>query len=253
MSFIISSDNNISPANKSKLVQLLSNPTQAEQLQMELAITVDVGEPFVKATYNLEGDGPLALSAYEHICFLDSFASTVHYPNAAAVAHKLSYGNALVYQQMYSYGVSCAKPAYDYFKTKFYSDLKIPLSGFKAARFFDPVKVSELKPTSADIDDLKVFPFFLQSTLEGLKAELPLYLSKADGVSSEVVKLHWWQAHEKELPKWSGACKQVLLVQPSSAAAERVFSLLENSFNNRQNSSLEDYIETSLMLQYNNS
>ena len=34
---------------------------------MELAIPVDVGEVFVKATYNLEGDGPLALSTYEHI------------------------------------------------------------------------------------------------------------------------------------------------------------------------------------------
>ena len=32
--------------------------------------------------------------------------------------------------------------------------------------------------------------FFTQSTLEGLKAELPLYLSKADGVSTEVMKLH---------------------------------------------------------------
>ena len=45
--------------------------------------------------------------------------------------------------------------------------------------------------------------------------------------------------------------KLVLLVQPSSAAAERVFSLLQNSFSQRQSSSLEDYIETSLMLQYN--
>ena len=35
---------------------------------------------------------------------------------------------------------------------------------------------------SADIYDLKVFPFFTQSILEGLKAELPLYLLKADGV-----------------------------------------------------------------------
>ena len=46
----------------------------------------------------------------------------------------------------------------------------------------------ELKPTSTDIDDLKVF-FFTQSLLEGLKAELPLYLSKADGVSTEMIKL----------------------------------------------------------------
>ena len=30
-----------------------------------------------------------------------------------------------------------------------------------------------------DNDDLKIFPFFTQSILEGLKAELPLYLSNS--------------------------------------------------------------------------
>ena len=45
----------------------------------------------------------------------------------------------------------------------------------------------------------------------------------------------------------------ILLVQPFSAAAERVFSLLSNSFTERQMSSLEDYnIETSIMIQYYN-
>ena len=43
----------------------------------------------------------------------------------------------------------------------------------------------------------------------------------------------------------------VLLMQPSSAAAERVFSLLENSLSEKQARTLEDYIETSIMLQYN--
>ena len=45
--------------------------------------------------------------------------------------------------------------------------------------------------------------------------------------------------------------KRVLLCQPSSAAAERVFSLLNNSFSDRKSHSLEDYIEISVMLQYN--
>ena len=40
-------------------------------------------------------------------------------------------------------------------------------------------------------------------------------------------------------------------LQPSSAAAERVFSLLNNSFKEQLYSSLEDYIDTSIMLQYN--
>ena len=43
----------------------------------------------------------------------------------------------------------------------------------------------------------------------------------------------------------------MILVQPSSAAAEKVFSLLKASFNERQDGALQDYIETSLMLQYN--
>ena len=45
--------------------------------------------------------------------------------------------------------------------------------------------------------------------------------------------------------------RKIILIQPSSAAAERVFSLLKASFNERQDGSLQDYIESSLMLQYN--
>jgi hypothetical protein len=66
--------------------------------------------------------------------------------------------------------------------------------------------------------------------------------------SLDVDKLDWWKQHETELPLWSRNCKSVLLIQPSSVAAERVFSLLANSFNERQTSDLE---QTSLMLQYN--
>ena len=48
------------------------------------------------------------------------------------------------------------------------------------------------------------------------------------------------------------AFKLVLLVKPLSAAAERVFSLLNNSFDTKQESALEDYIHLSVMMQYNN-
>lgn len=37
------------------------------------------------------------------------------------------------------------------------------------------------------------------------------------------------------------------------SVAERAFSILSNSFTNRQEHSLKDYIETSVMLQYNSS
>ena len=53
-----------------------------------------------------------------------------------------------------------------------------------------------------------------------------------------------------ELPKWVNDFRLELLVQPSSAAAERVFSILQR-FTAQQQSSLEDYLELSVMLQYN--
>ena len=80
-------------------------------------------------------------------------------------------------------------------------------------------------------------------TLPSLKVSLT-------NVSDEFDKLEWW-SHQHELPNWSKACKTALLIQPSSAAAERVFSLLKNCFKVNQASALEDYTETSIMLQYN--
>ena len=86
-----------------------------------------------------------------------------------------------------------------------------------------------------------------------MKEELPKYLALADSTapddSAEI--LPWWKQYSQDLPNWSGAASLVILVQPSSAAAERVFSLLKNSFTEKQDSSLQDYVETSLMLQFN--
>ena len=46
--------------------------------------------------------------------------------------------------------------------------------------------------------------------------------------------------------------KKVFLIRPSSASAERAFSILNNSFGDRQDNSLEDYIdECSVIIQFN--
>ena len=97
------------------------------------------------------------------------------------------------------------------------------------------------------------FPFYNFTTLiDDLKSELPMYLAAAEDVSSQTDPFVWWKSHETQLPIWSKAFRLVVLVQPSSAASERVFSILSNSFSTRQESSLEDYIQLSVMLQYNN-
>ena len=152
-------------------------------------------------------------------------------------------------QQLIDYAKSCIQPAYDYFNSRFDGELKIPVLAFKAARYFDPSKINELKPTLSDIDSLKVLPLIKNPLITNLKTELPTYMSKAEDVLPTVSKTEWWKKHAHELPFWSSACKSILLLQPSSASAERVFSLLNNSFKEQQYSSLEDYVETSIMLQ----
>lgn len=75
--------------------------------------------------------------------------------------------------------------------------------------------------------------------LGDLKSELPNYLVKAAGIDVHVRvhfdPLEWWRC----------------LVQPSSAAAECVVSLLKAAFRHQQDIALNDYIHPSLMLQYN--
>ena len=41
-----------------------------------------------------------------------------------------------------------------------------------------------------------------------------------------IEELAWWQKHATEIPGWFHTACKVILAQPSSAAAERVFSLL---------------------------
>ena len=110
-----------------------------------------------------------------------------------------------------------------------------------------------MQPTAQDIDQLRVFPFLSDPTiLASLKVELPSYLAKSADISPDFNTVEWWSRFEQDLPQYGqSVAKKVILLQPSSAAAERVFSLLNSSFSEQQQNSLEDYVEASVMLQYN--
>ena len=135
---------------------------------------MDVGEYFVKSTYTLEGDGPLALVCYEKILKVRAVIQTAHYPNVNATAVNTAPGNPIVQQQLVTHALSCVQSGLDYFNEKFGDDTKSPLNAFKAARYFSPSKLNEIQPSASDID---------QTTIENLKKELPIYLAKAADVA----------------------------------------------------------------------
>ena len=65
---------------------IFSDPQQLICLKPELAITIDLGEHFAKATYFLEGD--LVSSCYEKLSALAQVCKAPHFPNVRAIAEK---------------------------------------------------------------------------------------------------------------------------------------------------------------------
>ena len=185
----------------------------------------------------MEGDGALALECYEIICTIQAAIHAGHMPNVMAVVEHLSRSTTVqpqqAQQQLVAYANSCIQPGMAYFQQQLHSSLKHSLAAFKAARLFSPQKVNLIQPNAAAVGDLAVFPFLNnQAILNDLKAELPLYLAKAADTDSSVDALEWWKINMKYLPKWASALQKILLIQPSSAASERVFSLL-NALNSK--------------------
>ena len=131
--------------------------------------------------------------------------------------------------------------------------MKASLDAFKCAKLFTPQNIYQMKPDADALGQSLTSVPFLSSpeVISCLKAELPAYIARAADTESDLPPLEWWKVNASALPAWSVAAKKILVLQPSSAAAERVFSLLNNSFNEQQYNSLQDYIETSVMLQIN--
>ena len=244
----------LGPNLRSKLLAFFDNPRVTSELRVEIAATVDWGEPFVKACYTLEGDGPLSFICFEVIEKVKAAIAVENIPNVRGVANMLTRQPPQHphHEQWVTYARACVKSGLEYFDAQFSTNLKAALEVFKCCRLFSPHKIREMNPTALSLDqDLASIPFFNNTERAGLKDELPTYLSKVADLDDGYDPLEWWKSNASALPCWSRAAKNILLVQPSSAAAERVFSLLKSSFGDQQDNSLKDYVESSLMLQYN--
>ena len=75
----------IGPQTRPKLLAYFDDPQKIRYVKLELAAVIDYGEPFVRETYNLEGDGPLALSCYETVQEIVAFIVVDNAPNLNAI------------------------------------------------------------------------------------------------------------------------------------------------------------------------
>ena len=128
---------NVSPATIEKLLSVLRDPCEKKHIQVELAATIDEGMPFVKATYNLEGDGPLALTCYDAISASNMSARQAYYPNLDAIAAHIA-SNAQEESDLVQHAKSCVQPGIAYYFEQVSTNMKPALEAFKAARLFLP-------------------------------------------------------------------------------------------------------------------
>jgi len=126
--------------------------------QIELAVVIDCGHTFVKATYDLEGDGPFIVECFDNIETVKAAIHTFHTPNLKAIVKRISdssdnillhsvfqltqkphsssratFGNNDTLQQrMVLYAKVCVQPGFEYFEKHLNFSLKDALKAFKA-------------------------------------------------------------------------------------------------------------------------
>ena len=81
----LAENTDMGPSSRPRLLAILTSPEKLIHVKLELASVVDWGEVFIKATYNLEGDGPLAFTCYEEVQKVVAAVRVGHTPNTEAV------------------------------------------------------------------------------------------------------------------------------------------------------------------------
>ena len=151
---------------------------------------------------------------------------TENIPNVRVISQKLTRQPCShpFHEQWVTYARNCVQGGIDYFNRQLSISLKVSLDIFKSCRLFSPQRVAAMSPTASSLDQsLSVVPFIDQAEIEELKKKLPDYLARTTDLSEEFNPVEWWKLNSTILPHWSNCAKKVLLIQPSSAAAERVF------------------------------
>ena len=239
-------DEDFAKASRQKLPDaLLRNPIQ---LRVEFTAFMEL-EKFVQATYTLEGEGTLVFIAFEKLEELSAFIHVQNFPTLAQAIH-----NVAEQRRWYKCALGeCLTPAFQYYSQTVINDLVVARSirVFKAAQIFNPLFVKISRPSDVDINRLDAIRFLDNNVIQSLKDELPVYLVKAanipDGFDPRTEVWLWWKSNDQELPAWSAAVQKVVLVEPSSASAERVASLLTTMFGDQQ----DHAIEAALILRVN--
>ena len=177
------------------------------------------------------------------------------------------------------------EPGYEYFKKNLLAgDVGVNLPLFKAVRLANPAYVKHalaskgIEALKTQVQRLIVMKCVHENRIQALLAELPSYTHHCTEYAGDWLfspptpwttlfdvqsfkKIHhdsvglpilqFFERFSAHFPTWASFAEDVFILSPTSAAVERLFSLLRDKSDDKSKQSLIDYISASLMLRGN--
>ena len=102
------------PALRAHLLEIFDNPEDVADIKLEIAALIDGGRSFVTTTDDIEGDGPLIFTCYQHSTALAQAVQLGAYPNCTALSRERANSNQILFDQLLERAKSCIKPSFQY-------------------------------------------------------------------------------------------------------------------------------------------
>jgi hypothetical protein len=249
-----------------------SQSHKTETLHMQMAVSVEISKMLRHVTYFLEADqlnvifgaNPL-LNKCKHDFQRVLDPAVVNDPVTTTITQLIADGHLTLSQQHdKSYWLGEAntivKPAAEYWdkKSTGFGDYAVQFNLYKLAHAFKPSICATFSEETicAEYDKL-LHHGFDEDLVEGLKTEAKRAIEACENVSPNIVDVvNFWDGlnvrPQEHFHYHALVTQRFALMMPSSACVERVFSRLKSHFSlDQMVNALEDYVEASIMLDYN--
>ena len=248
-----------------RLEATITDTVSRATLKLELAVVVIVARPLVQGTYTMEGDSVTTLIGYDLIQQVNTWF-VIHTPGLTFPGLEEAMADCAVSLNLSLVTIrarvlTMITGVHEYFVSRILGMLAEDVEILRVCRLANPMAYKRISPTvqsfRSDVEHLK---HFTKAEIDGIVSELTLYTARVnahnfddDGTFANEMRqsVLFWKDNLgafEFLPLFVQYC---YTLTTSSAAAERTFSILLRHFNDQQESSLEDYIQASVMAEYN--
>ena len=244
------------------LKEMLEKEEFKVPLTLALCAFVDFGEFLSSINKFSQGD---SLTVFSMGMKLDSLKIWANSPPRARY-EEASRGTGLRDKAINDKAIDfMVKPAVDYANSHYFDDnakYKQEFMFFNMCKYFHPWYIKTFNVCVADLTSTvgqfhaayKCTRLLSQELLNDLNMECLEYIARcnASRLLETMDILAWFKENKESLVAFHQVANRIATIPTSSAAVERSFSLLSNSFGPRQDSALGDMMEAAVMLQFNN-